>query len=393
MLSRSRVRRMSVVGAAAVLVACSAAGCTSDQNPGAIRVGLLTPLTGSQKGPGTDIRDGFQLYLDTHGGKLGGRTVELSIADEGEGPPTAVPSANKLIKQERVQVLTGVVTSGACAAVVPIADKVKIPFVGANGCPSLPDQSWAWHTSFLTEDFGASLGKYMAESVPGPVYAMAMDFAGGHAGVSGFLDAFTKAGGKLANPGGKPVFVPLNTQNYLPYLSAVKASGAEAVYGFFVAQQGIDYVKQYQQSDAVNVPLYGSGLTEGGNALGVLGKTALGVYTTFNYASNLDNPANRAFIAAWDAKHPGIIPSGVVVASYDAGSVLDRAITAAGPNADSAAINKAIGDLGKIDSPRGQWEFGPKTHTPVQKWYLRQVRMDGRSVSNVVLQDLVTLGS
>ena len=388
-----RVPRPLALGVATVLLASAAAACTTVREPGTIRVGLLIPVTGTQKGPGDDIRDGFQLYLDTHGGKLGGRKVELVIADEGEGPPTAVPSAVKLITQDKVQVLTGVVTTGACAAIVPVVNQNRIPFVGANGRPVIEDGSRIWHTSFLTEDFGGSLGPYMAQAIDGPVYAMAMDFPGGQQGVRGFIGSYTKAGGKLANPDDQPVFTPPTTKDYLPYLSKIKASGAKAVYGFFVAAQGIDFIRQYRQSEAADLPLYGAGLTEGGNAIGVLGDTALGVYSTFNYASNLDNPANRSFIADWDARHPGTVPSGLNVSSYDAGTVLDRALTAAGPDASSDQINDAISKLGKIDSPRGEWEFGPKTHTPVQKWYLRQVRKDGRSAANVVIQDLVTLGS
>ena len=39
-------------------------------------------------------------------------------------------------------------------------------------------------------------------------------------------------------------------------------------------------------------------------------------------------------------------------------------------------------------SPRGTWQFDKQNHTPVQQWYLRQVREDGRALSNVVLQSL-----
>jgi branched-chain amino acid transport system substrate-binding protein len=73
--------------------------------------------------------------------------------------------------------------------------------------------------------------------------------------------------------------------------------------------------------------------------------------------------------------------------------VLDRAIGAAGADPTPEAINKAIAGIGQIDSPRGTWEFSRTTHAPVQKWYLRQVRPDGRSLSNTVVESLLTLGA
>lgn len=379
--------------AATAAMALLVAGCTEDAPTPTIRVGLLTALSGTQAAPGSDIRQGFMLYLETHDYMLGGRKVELFTADEGEDATTSAPAAQQLVDSEHVDVLAGTISSGASGGVAEVATRARIPFVGANGRPKIEDPTWVWHTSFLTEDFGAALGRYMAEEIDGPVYVMGQDFVGAYEGMRGFLRAFADAGGVLANPGGAPTLTPMSTQDYLPYLAGIRDTGAKAVYGWYVAKQGVDFLKQYPTSAAADLPLYGSGATEGTKALPAIGDAALGVRSAFHYAPNLDNPANREFVAAWDAKHPGVVPSGLAVSAYDAGAVLDQAIAAAGPDAGPAEINKAIAELGKIDSPRGEWEFGPKTHTPVQKWYLREVRRDGRSLSNAVIQDLVTLGS
>jgi branched-chain amino acid transport system substrate-binding protein len=80
------------------------------------------------------------------------------------------------------------------------------------------------------------------------------------------------------------------------------------------------------------------------------------------------------------------------MASYDAAAVLDRAIATAGPDPSPEDINSAIAELGQIDSPRGPWRFAEDTHAPIQKWYLRQVRRDGRALANVVVSELATLG-
>jgi branched-chain amino acid transport system substrate-binding protein len=166
--------------AACAAVALLASGCTAEEGPPPIRVGLLTALSGTQAAPGSDIHQGFLLYLETHGNKLGGREVRLFTADEGENAETSVPAAEKLVQQDEVDVLAGTISSGASGGVAQVATRARIPFVGANGRPKIEDTTWVWHTSFLTEDFGASLGRYMAEEIDGPVYLMGQDFVGAY---------------------------------------------------------------------------------------------------------------------------------------------------------------------------------------------------------------------
>jgi branched-chain amino acid transport system substrate-binding protein len=386
-------RALVALGCVATLATASCAGAKPTAAPGGIRIGLLAALSGTYAAVGQDLRDGFQLYLDTHGGKLGGHPVTLVVGDEGDGPATAVPAATKMVKDDGVQALTGVVGGGSVQALVPLLNQAKIPLVGANGRPQLKDVNREWHTSFLSEEPGAAIAQYVHESIPGKVFAIGPDYQGGWDELRGFTDAFKRAGGQLANPGDKATFTPFPaTTNFMPYFAQIKASNAKAIYCFYAGKAAVDFVKQYAQSDAKDLPLYAAGfLTEGG-VLTSQGDSAKGIYSVLNYSPDLDNAANRSFTAAWRARHDSA-PTTYAMASFDAGAVLDRAIGAAGDNPTSDAINNAIAGIGQIDSPRGTWEFSRTTHAPVQKWYLRQVRPDGRALSNTVVESLLTLGA
>src|SRR5436305_12304505 len=148
---RTRVVLLALACAALLPVAsCSAA--KSSAAPAPLKVGLLAALSGTYAAVGRDLRDGFQLYLDTHNGKLGGHPVDLVVGDEGDGPATAVPAATKMVKDDRVLALTGVVGGGSVAALVPLLDQAKIPLVGSNGRPKLKDVAREWHPSFLSEE-------------------------------------------------------------------------------------------------------------------------------------------------------------------------------------------------------------------------------------------------
>jgi branched-chain amino acid transport system substrate-binding protein len=393
---RSSRRRALAAALLALGLTATASGCAGNGDnkgsPGSIKIGLLASLSGTYQAVGTEIRDGFQLYLNTHDGKLGGHHVDLIVADEGNGAPTAVPAATKLIKQDKVQALTGIVGGGSVAAVYPVLTESKIPFIGSNGRPELKDVSRVWHTSYLSEEPGAAIAPHVRDTVKGPVYAIGPDYQGGYDELRGFTDAFAKAGGKLANPDGKTRWTPFPaTTNFTPYFAQIKASGAAAVYTFYAGSAAVDFVKQYAQSEVKNVPLYAAGfLTEGG-VLNAQGDAARDIYSVLNYSPDLDNAANRSFVAAWKANHDGS-PTTYAMASYDAAAVLDKAIGAAGNSPTPEQINSAIEGLGQIDSPRGTWQFSKTTHSPVQKWYLRQVRQDGRALSNTVVGDLATVG-
>ncbi|MFF4880739.1 ABC transporter substrate-binding protein [Micromonospora sp. NPDC000668] len=389
---RSRVLTATLLA----LVLTVGTGCADDESgpssSGSIKIGLLASLSGTYQSVGKDIRDGFELYLATHDGKLGGRQVDLVVADEGNGTQTAVPAATKLLKQDRVVALTGIVGGGSVAGVYPLLNETKVPLVGSNGRPELKDVTRVWHTSYLSDEPGAAIAQHVRDSVKGSVYAIGPDYQGGWDELRGFTDAFAKIDGKLANPDGKTTFTPFPaTTNFTPYFARIKASGASAVYTFYAGSAAVDFVKQYAQSEIKDVPLYAAGfLTEGG-VLNAQGEAARDIYSVLNYSPDLDNAENRAFVAAWKAKHDGS-PTTYALASYDAAAVLDRAIAAAGNDPTPEAINTAIGQLGQIASPRGTWQFSTATHSPVQKWYLRQVRQDGRTLSNTVVGDLATIG-
>ncbi|WP_420824816.1 ABC transporter substrate-binding protein [Streptomyces coryli] len=392
---RSSRRAAGVIALSLALAAAGCSGSSSGSDDNTVKVGLLASLSGTYEAVGTDQRRGFELYLDTHKGELGGHKVKLSVGDEGDGPPTAVPAATKLVKKDRVDVLTGIVANGSYKAVLPLVEQQKIPLVSSNGRPPVEDVSRVWHTSFLSDEPGKAIAKHLKDKVDGPVYAIGPDYQGGYDQVGGFTDAFKAAGGKLANPGGKTTWTPFpKTTNFTPYLNKIARSDAKAVYCFYAGKAALDFVKQYAQSDAADLPLYSAGFLTEGSLLTAQGDAAKGIYSALNYAEDLDNDANRKFVADWTAKYD-TPPTEYAMASYDAAAVLDQAIADADKAGDVTpeAINKAIGKLGQIDSPRGSWEFGKKSHSPVQKWYLRQVRRDGKQLSNVMMQDLTTLGS
>ncbi|GAA4906979.1 amino acid/amide ABC transporter substrate-binding protein (HAAT family) [Stackebrandtia albiflava] len=387
-------RRALLLGTAAGLVLT---GCTADDGASAdtVKIGLIVPQTGVYEEVGNDMRAGFELYLETHNNELGGRKVELLVGDEGDGPATSYDVASRFVQQDEVVALTGIASGASYAEISVFAQEQGVPLIGSGGRPTLdPDQlEGLWHTSWISEENGTAIAPYMAENLDGPVYAIGPDYQGGHDQLRGFTENFLEAGGTLANPTGETTWTKFpDTDNFLPYFTEIAQTDAAAIYTFYAGAAAVNFVQQWAQSDAKDIPLYGAFLTEG-SALTAQGDAAEGVYTVMNYSADLDNAANREFVSEWTAAGLTGQPSLYAMCSWDAASVLDQAIASipAGEEVTSEAINAAVAELGEIDSPRGPWRFSD-THAPVQRWYLRQVQLDGQQLSNVVIQELATLG-
>ncbi|MEU8080899.1 ABC transporter substrate-binding protein [Catellatospora citrea] len=379
----------SGAGASALLGACGGAslGGGDEQGSGAVKIGLLLPQSGAFTAIGEDLRRGFDLYLEGTGGKLGGRPATIVTADEGENADTGKAAAERLLKQERVLALTGVVNSVVLGAIKDLVQSARVPLVGSNASPTgLADADFIWRTSFRNDQPGRALGAYVAAQPDGRrVAVIAADYQAGRDEVTGFREAYEAAGGTIADVTWTPFPA---TRNFLPYLQRVGASKATAVFCFYAGTAAVDFVKQYHEA-GLTQPLYAPGfLTEGG-VLQAQADRALGIRTALNYAADLPGEDNRRFVEAYQARN-GKRPTTYAVASYDAAAVLDRAVAAAGAQPTSQSVNTAIGTLGDIASPRGTWRFTPE-RVPAQAWYLREVRQSPQGPVNALVRELLRL--
>ena len=106
------------------------------QASGPIKVGLMLPYTGTYAALGNMIENGFKLYVQEQGGKLGGREIQYFKVDDESEPSKATDNVNKLIKRDSVDVLVGTVHSGVALAMAKAAKDnntlLIIPNAGAD---------------------------------------------------------------------------------------------------------------------------------------------------------------------------------------------------------------------------------------------------------------------
>src|SRR5690606_26647923 len=103
----------NALGAAALTLAFCAPSMA--QEP--IKIGFVGTLSGPTAAVGQEQLDGFKLFLDANGGKLGGVPIELLQEDSQMKPDTARQVVRSLVEREKVPIITGVSFSNEMLAI------------------------------------------------------------------------------------------------------------------------------------------------------------------------------------------------------------------------------------------------------------------------------------
>ena len=117
--------------AAALLLAAPSAAFAQAGSKGAVKVGVLLPLTGNTAWAGKTNRIAAAIAAEEVNAQdlAGGYKIELVFGDSQCEPRAAHDQAQRLISQEKVQLLIGEWCSSASIAVAQVANDEKIPLL------------------------------------------------------------------------------------------------------------------------------------------------------------------------------------------------------------------------------------------------------------------------
>lgn len=350
-----------------------------------IKVGLLLPFSGVYASLGNEIETGFNLGLQQFGSETGA-TFEIAREDTEVKPPVALGKAKKLILQDQVDVMVGIVSSGVLGAVRDMVHGAGVPLIVANaGNDAATGGScspYITRMSFSNGQINRPMGTWMAEQGVKKVFTLAPDYAAGRQMIDAFTEIFTAAGGEIVGQ----EFTPFQkTQDFGPYLAQAKASGADAVYVFYAGGEAISFVKQYDSFGLkADLPLYGSGFLTSPLYVNAQGEAAEGVITALHYAPTINSEANAAFVAAF-TEETGRAPSEFAVQGYDAARALIEA-TKTGAN-DRASLATALRQV-SFEGPRGQLSIDPATNNIIQPVYVYETVAGEGGLTQKVLAQL-----
>jgi branched-chain amino acid transport system substrate-binding protein len=173
-------------------------------------------------------------------------------------------------------------------------------------------------------------------------------------------------------------YTQINQPDYSAEIAQLQAAQPDAVFVFYPGGMGINFVKQMNQAGLTpKLPLY-SVFTVDGTTLPSLRDAAVGSTSGAMYDASLDNPENRQFVTAFEAKYKRT-PSLYAAAGYDAANLLDIALRKAGGDAKklAAAVKDSAAELKSV---RGPFRFN-KNNMPVQNYYAFETVREGGKVA------------
>ena len=368
-MNRRRMNRRNLVAAVAAAALFAAGASAQAQNK--VKVGFMLPYTGTYTALGNAIENGFKLYVQEQGGKLGGREIEYYKVDDESEPSKAVDNINKLIKRDNVDVVVGTVHSGVVMAMAKVAKDTNtllvIPNAGARAVTGPMCAPNIFRASFSNWQPGYAMGKVAGEKGAKKVVTITWKYAAGDESVEGFKDGLKTTGGEVV----KDLTLPFPNVEFQALLTEIAATKPDAVYAFFAGGGAVKFVKDYAAAGlSKSIPLYGPGfLTDG--TLEAQGDSAQGLLTTLHYADGLDIAKDKSFRAAYNAAYKAQ-PDVYAVQGYDSAQLLGAGLAAVKGDLTKRSELVAAMEKAKIDSPRGAFTLS-KSHEPIQDIYLRKV--------------------
>src|SRR4051794_18550639 len=229
------------------------------------KVGLMLPYTGTYAKLGQYIDDGFRLYIEQKGGKLGGREIAFVQVDDESKPEAATDNMNRLVGREKVDVVVGTVHSGVAMAMVKVARDTNtlliIPNAGANEATGPACAPNVFRSSFSNWQPNFPMGKVMVEEGHKNVVTITWRYAAGEQQMGGFKEGFQAAGGKVV----EELTLPFPEVEFQSLITRIATLKPDAVHAFFAGGGAVKFVKDYAAAGLKDkIPLYGSGfLTDG----------------------------------------------------------------------------------------------------------------------------------
>jgi branched-chain amino acid transport system substrate-binding protein len=350
-----------------------------------IKVGFMAPLSGIFAQAGKDMLEGIKLAFEQIGYQSGGRKIELIEEDSEGNPAVAQAKYRKLVTQDHIHVLTGVLLSNIGYGLIQPIERDQLPTLFLTTPDDLTKKNvskWILRTNFAASQPMHPLGDYAARTLKyKKVVTIAMDNPFGHEQIGGFQRVFEDGGGRVV----QKIWVPLNALDFAPYLTQV-GKDADAVCAVFVAAQGVRFIKQYAEYGLkARLPLIGSGVMTDEHVIRNLGDEAVGAVGALIWAPTLTTPANRTYLKLAEAK-VGRTPAYFTAIMYSAGRwVAEAAKIVEGRVEDRerflAAIRKASET---VEDPRGPIKLDDLGN-PTQNVYILKVeRVSGKLTNTVV---------
>lgn len=345
-----------------------------------IKIGASLPLTGDFSEPGTAAKMGYELWVEqvNDAGGLLGRQVEFTIYDNASDPDTAVADYERLITEDKVDLVVGPFSSRLVIPTSEVAAKYGYAFPEpAGGAPGVFDRG-------LTNIFFCQPAPGADQAIPFADYILALpeDLRPKTFAVVSGDDPFTlgvvEAAEQLLTEGGltsvlKEVYPP-DTKDFSSIAAKVADLNPDLILGGTIFEDSVAQIQAYM---AAGYQPRGAFFTTGPSLpkefSEALGSATEGIFSAISWFEESTIETNPEFVAAFHEKYGADPIAEDSANAYTVGQVLQQAVenTQSIDNAKlieemhSATFTTVVGPLkfDEVGKPQGsfmilQWQGG-----------------------------------
>ncbi|MCW5687870.1 MAG: ABC transporter substrate-binding protein, partial [Pseudolabrys sp.] len=233
----------------------AATALTGAQAADPIKIGVVTPLSGTYAGIGQQVRWGLELATKevNAAGGIAGRQVELIFEDEEANPSVAVQKADKLFQVNKVDFLTGTVNSGSTLAVGQVAERAgKLIATTVSFADSITGDKCSPNVFRVNARAGqqsSALAVWLSKDKPkANVFYLGPDYEMGRSTVAAFKSAAEKVGAKSSGE----VFAPLDSKDYTQYFGQLRSARPQVLYTSVAGNDTVRLLTQMQEFGLLN---------------------------------------------------------------------------------------------------------------------------------------------
>jgi branched-chain amino acid transport system substrate-binding protein len=317
-------------------------GNATDADAGAtIKVGIYADLTGATSSFGQSTKNGIELAIEeinANGGVLGKKLQPILEDDQGR-PEQAKTVVQKLISQDKVQVVLGEVASTNSLAAAPVAQDAKIPMISPSSTNPKVTQvgDYIFRVCFIDPFQGGVMAKFAATELKAKTAAIFGDVQSDYSkGLTQyFTEEFTKLGGKVL----EEQKYTQNDTDFKGQLTSIRQLNPDVIYvpGYY-GEVGI-IVKQARELGMMQ-PILGGDGWDSPKLWDLGGPSLKDTYISNHYSVENPAPEIQKFVKAYEAKYQAK-PDSLAALAYDSAYILADALKRAG-SADAAKLRDAI---------------------------------------------------
>ena len=345
-----------------------------------VKIGVILPMTGPSASTGRQIDAAIKLWMAQSGGKAGGKKVEVIIKDDAGVADTTRRLAQELVVNDKVVALAGFGLTPLALATAPIATQSKTPMVVMAAATSMITEASPYivRTSFTLPQVSIGIAEWAAKNKIKKVVTLVADYGPGNDAEKFFSSQFQLNGGVITDK----LRTPLRGADFAPVLQKVRDLSPDALFVFLPSGQGAQFMKQFGERglDKAGIKLIATGDVTDDDQLNDMGDVALGVVNSHHYSAAHNSPANKKYVADFQAANK-FRPNFMSVGGYDGMRVIFKALDTTKGVGGDALLAAMKGQI--FESPRGPVLIDAQTRDVVQDVYIRKVEKVNGQLFNV----------